>query len=698
MPGKLSPLLRLAALNGAIPALRVHILRGDDLNACDSSGATPLMLAAARGRAEAVREILAAAANPALRDSRGMNALDHARLSGSAETVLLLESPLPDSGRDDGEAYASDKDLPANGVNCSPLVAGGIDKVERDDSLSMEPADDGWEAEEEAKVPEGDNSVEKAVRETHVAIGRHRAIDTCTGWDDVDLFLPDHVMLLPAEFAEGDIQGILLAAIHDGMVTEQALLASCLRPDGERDLDAERRLTLVITEAGGTVVDWIDDSEAYCTNPIDTEIHELAEVMEFASGLLDGYNEPFRFYSRDMRGNLLTADQEVVLGQRVEQAGRDAARALALWPAGLELLFNAAWRVARGLAKAEFFCEMTDLPENPDSGEKNSAFVHGGSASGESDYEGDYPENEESVRPGVLNYFLSAVHAIQDSEGDKNCMTELLSGLKLSKDFMAILEKAALSDEKSGEFIAALERRSAAIGELVVRNLRLAFDIAKKYRWSGLPLDDLIQDANLGLITAAGHYDWRKGFRFSTYATWWIRQAVTRGIADKSMIVRAPVHVQEKARVVLRGIREAEVVLGRPEREHETRERTGLDYSRLQLILSLFNESVSLDETDPETGNNRIDDIAGPRIAEPQYVADQNALHQVLMEILLEMDAREREGVMLRFGLDGEDPMTLEEVGQNYGVTRERIRQIEAKAMRRLRYTRIKDVLAPFLE
>ena len=101
---------------------------------------------------------------------------------------------------------------------------------------------------------------------------------------------------------------------------------------------------------------------------------------------------------------------------------------------------------------------------------------------------------------------------------------------------------------------------------------------------------------------------------------------------------------------------------------------------------------------DPEAGNNRIDDIAGPRIAEPQYVADQNALHQVLMEILLEMDAREREVVMLRFGLDGEDPMTLEEVGQNYGVTRERIRQIEAKAMRRLRYTRIKDVLAPFLE
>jgi RNA polymerase primary sigma factor len=263
---------------------------------------------------------------------------------------------------------------------------------------------------------------------------------------------------------------------------------------------------------------------------------------------------------------------------------------------------------------------------------------------------------------------------------------ELINGLAqyvrdIRHELLSAAEEVALCQRMEAGDQAARE-------ELICHNLRLVMSIAKKYRGHDMPLEDLIQEGNIGLMRAVEKFDYRKGFKFSTYATWWIRQAVTRALADQSRLVRLPVHIGESLSR-MRQVRDRLVdALQREPTIDELAAVLDLTPKKTQALLSALKPMVSLDAPiiSSKDGDERslADYIPGPEVTE--LAVEQQLQAEQLRVLLAELGDRERRVLELRFGLDGGGPRTLEEVGKEFGITRERARQIERDALMWLRY------------
>lgn len=258
---------------------------------------------------------------------------------------------------------------------------------------------------------------------------------------------------------------------------------------------------------------------------------------------------------------------------------------------------------------------------------------------------------------------------------------------------------AAARDQLWRDWNLAIDQGKTAREDLTQANLRLVVSVAKKYIGRGLQLLDLIQEGNVGLIRAVEKFDYRKGFKFSTYATWWIRQAITRAIADQARTIRIPVHMVETINRLMRESRRMLQEFGREPTDEELSRALGIPVDKVRSIRKTSLEPVSLETPVGQEEDSQLGDfIEDSKVLAPSDAASHQMLREQVEQVLNQLTERERRVLQLRFGLEDGHSRTLEEVGKEFGVTRERIRQIEVKALRKLRHPRLGKKLRDYLE
>jgi RNA polymerase primary sigma factor len=492
----------------------------------------------------------------------------------------------------------------------------------------------------------------------------------------------------------------LLCALREGSVPECVVENLCANEDGSRNEEGEALVRLVIGDLGAET-----DERIETENPLfDSEESEryevdVADALTFLDNLGSGSNEPMRIYSKDLRGGkLLTAEEETFLARAMEEGKVSALDVLAAWPEGVEAVLAAADRVRTGETIVEAISTGGIVELAEEDGEGFSTVAE------------EIEEDDEHEGSALLSFaareFLErivsvqklAFHAGAGGTGEKALKNALCSA-HLTTRFLSELALTAQKDdaEFAGSLMRALEQYSQARERMVVSNLRLVISFVKRYQGQGLTFDDLVQEGNIGLMKAVDRYDWRKGFRFSTYATWWIRQQASRAVADFGRTIRMPVHVHEKMFRITREAAQMELLNGRRPSAHAVAERLSLPPGRVAALLARAEEPVSLHKPD-SAGNTLAANLIDPAAPDPYIAAERTSLIKTVKAVLAEFDQRTVEVITLRFGLDGSDSRTLEETGMHFGVTRERIRQIEAKALRKFAHPSRAEVLRDFLD
>ncbi len=677
MQGKaLNPMLRMAALAGVDTAVKLHIRRGDNLNAMDGGGLTPLMLAASKNRASVCSLLVEAGADPALHDPSGRDALTIARSAGADAAAEILLAFVSKS-----QSHAEE---PAPEVAHPPEWLG---PVSLDEDWELNGFGD-WEADDEKPPPEGDSSIARSAAAIHRLISNHVPIDIAEDWADFIALLPE-VAARPKTEADSsdDLRSLLLRAVREGAVPEESVLCVC-RLGEAGDEAKERIVRALLAEAGVEPDERVEEGEEpFMVEPSDEEDAAVLDLLSYAEDLDPWRCDPARCYAREMRiGRLLSAEEEVLLGKEMEQGIHLASKALAGWSAGLNELGRAGKAVASGLADATAYV-LSAIDELGEDGDEST-----------SDEEED--DDAASSPSGLDGAFLSGLADISSlrkaNSGHITALETAIAKLRLAPSFLLGLSGIAKDDPEAGAFRSAVERYANARESMTVCNLRMVYNVVKRYQGLGLPFDDLLQEGNIGLMKAVERYDWRRGFKFSTYATWWIRQSASRAVADAGRTIRLPVHVNEKLSILRRAIEDYEIRKGNTPSDRALAELVSMPLGRISMLRARMEEPRRLHETDAygipfeESLSDEPDD-------RPDAMAERVALIEMLGRVVSELDERTAEIITMRYGLDGLDSRTLEETGEHFGVTRERVRQVESKALRKLAHPSRSKVLSHFL-
>ncbi|MBR4496044.1 MAG: RNA polymerase sigma factor RpoD [Acholeplasmatales bacterium] len=303
----------------------------------------------------------------------------------------------------------------------------------------------------------------------------------------------------------------------------------------------------------------------------------------------------------------------------------------------------------------------------------------------------DYDQLPSSVRvDDPVRMYLKEIGNIQllTIEEETEYAQRVVEGREAKERLAKIEEEGenSVSQEEYNKLQDIVFRADLAKDKLVDANLRLVVSIAKRYLGRGLQFLDLIQEGNMGLIKAVDKFDYNKGYKFSTYATWWIRQAITRAVADQARTIRIPVHMVETINKLVRTQRQLVQELSREPSQAEIAERMGIPVEKVQQIQKIAQEPISLEQPVGEEEDSSLGDfVSDPHALDPYEYTAKMKLREELDEVLSTLTEREERVLRLRFGLIDGRQRTLEEVGKEFNVTRERIRQIEAKALRKLR-------------
>ena len=718
----LSQFLRLAVISGVESAVQIHIERGDDLNARDARGLTPLMLSASRNKPDICKLLLSAGAEQGLLDPSGRTAFEIAVAAGAEATAAILDAartpppPLPSSDTltypSPGTAGEFSLPIGVTALGATPVEAGkaapevSIDEMEdREFDLS------GWDSEEEPTKPVANLTVLISASEVQTAISAHEPIDSSAEWNDIDVYLPELALpLARVNDADGraQLRRLLLRAIREGSVPRLDVENQSTNDDRSVNPQAEAYLAMIINDLGAEVDERfeysnVDESFEVFIDPVETPDEEviLDEVLVAIDRAASPRNEPLQIYQRDFqRLPLLTADEEIQLAKDMEAALDEALDALAGWPEGISLTLAAGTEAIKGSRQlSSIWVGEAEIDPEPASGESLGASMLAAEAPESATAEADELEQESAVNPGkttfaeALQRLAALIEATVAPRPPPHEIRQALAALRLNRRFLMELVDAPHQSAPCHGFRCAMTNFRKARDRMTTANLKLAIFQAKKYLYSGEPLDDLAQEGNIGLFKAVDRYDWRRGFRFSTYATWWIRQQISRYIGDKVRTIRIPVHLHEKIQRMERITRTFEAAANRRPTLDELAERMEMPCHKLATLQRIAMDVSYIDELTTDE-MKAIDAYSSP---DPADVVNETQLNRAIERFVssLSTKGRKEELVLrMRFGIGVQEALTLDEIGTCFELTRERIRQIEGQALKKLRHSARAEPLA----
>lgn len=728
----LTPLLIAAARNR--PAICKMLLdAGADPSATDKLGRSALSMAVAKGSTEAARVIegylenslgSAGRSNPVVITTPGQE--DEAapttplpsQIPHGSSFSLQGERVFAGADSEDLCSVTPDQEAVASPKGCDVLtepdqVAESLLAAPGLPPLPLHASEDSgfgdWEP-IQRRVPPPDNpSVMRAESERQHEINLHSPIDRGASWEEFDAYLPEQARPLPRADDPGlqqSIRTLFRRAVREGSVPRVSIEdVLSERGDGEaRDEDTEALLEFIIGDLGGDIDERLEfrsriPSEnfevTFAEDESQDEESQLDAALQHFEELRSGNNNPLRIYSRSAASHpLLTPDQESSLAKEMEAAVERALDALSRWRDGVTYLIDEFKRsrheaIALGrivvtapsptpeIRTVEADAGIDGLKEDadPDETEPDQNPPTNSDSQGVTHDEVLPYENPEEVIDWIVEFGDWSHPTKETSE-----LRTQLGRLRFRRPFLISLADKArpLDPEGATPYREAIADLLAARSRMAGSNLRLVLDLARRYQRSGAAIEDLIQDGNLGLLTAVDRFDWRRGFRFSTMATWWIKQSITRNLADKLSMIRLPVHIQDRVNHGLREIEATERQRGTPLSIMEKAAVSGLSVKRFEAAIRALSEPISIEQAEFE----RL--LATDLPEDPFETVATRERAGFLGDLLSILGSKDQRVMRMRYGIGVNDEMTLEQVGQRLGLTRERIRQIEARAFKRL--------------
>ena len=720
----LSPLLKATIKVGALDAVKLQIERGAQLNAVDSAGLSALMLAAIFKQPDIFQYLIEVGASLELIDSKGMSAIDYAEASGvekikeiirevqnktinTTSDPNLLREAISDqiinqsteskieqekvSFKTTSIEFEDSKEIEKEQNLIQEVDSHLVDfNFELDEDLSFDAGwaldtSDHWCGDEEIEIPENDLACLVEAETIYNKIVNHQILDIDTiDWSDIEIDLPvsqQRVINIKDEFSH--LYYLLIQSTIKGMVSYSQVLQAIKIDIGETYIDT---VLPVILNLFGDLGVLIEDFKPFEANYEDDGINPSESLIE--DSLIN--------LNYELEGDLFSLNIYFSQIQKFELIDRDEEERI-----GLQM--NIALLVlAKNIANlpTHYWSKVVDIFENSSNKEENKLLVEESEVDEEISVSDEIKNNEISeIANGnsletkenneTLNFGDIVIQLRKNHKSYESNQYIPRPKIKDLDKLLKIVEEDFI-DIDAKEIIHPITKYKKAREKLIKANFRLVNYFAKKYALSGVPLEDLIQEGNIGLLTAVDRYDYQLGYKFSTYATWWIKQSITRAIANTNRLIRLPVHMYElvSSIEIARQSLEDE---GLPVTISSLAHKAECSELNVRKAISANNSVVFFDDVSYEE-NEIISPFSGPE--EAILAAD---LRRAIYKQLAELDERPAKILELRFGLKDDNDLTLEEIGSQFNVTRERIRQIEAKALKKLRHISRSEYLEPFI-